>query len=158
MELLKEWIMGLAGAGIISAVCLAVTPEGKVKKVVRLACGMLTFLCLISPLTGGRIDFSEKIAATYAEAEDFMTKTEETKQNITRTVIHERLKAYISDKGAKLGLEVTDVKLKMRWSTEGFWYPVSAEITAGEDDAARKGLSDCITADLGIDAENIYWS
>lgn len=158
MELLKSWIMGLAGAGVVSAVCLALTPEGRVKKVVRLACGMLTFLCLVSPLAGGKIAFSEKLAATYAEAEDFMTKTEETEQNITRTVIQEKLKAYISDKGEKLGLQISDAKFKMRWSTDGYWYPVSAEITAKEDEAGRKKLSDCITADLGIDAENIYWS
>ena len=49
-ELLRRWILGLAGTAIICAAAAALTPKGQVKKVVQLLCGAVMTVALLSPL------------------------------------------------------------------------------------------------------------
>ena len=74
---------------------------------------------------------------------------------VTRKVIEESYEAYILDKGENLGVEITSADVSVRWSDEGYWYPVKAEIEAEQKSAE---LTDAISRELGIETENIYWS
>lgn len=158
MEVLRAWVMGITGAAVISAVCIAIAPEGRAKKVVRLVCGLLTIICLALPVTKNKFDFAGKLAGIEAGTEDFLSEVKKSEQTVTRLVIQERYETYISDKGAQLGIDIAEVSVKMRWSSDGYWYPVSADITADSEEAGKNSLKDHITAEMGIDPGNIYWS
>lgn len=158
MHIMRDWIMSIAGAAVISVVCLAIAPEGRTKRVVRLCCGLVMLLCLLSPLTGRKIDISDKLAQVKWETEKLMSQARDSEQTLTRAVIQEKYGAYISDKGVKLGLDITAVSVKVKWSSGGYWYPIEAEITGTGEVTARDELERYIESELGVDRNEIYWS
>ena len=155
MELIRNWILCVTGAAVISAVCISIVPDGRVKKTVQLVCGVVTLLCLAYPVTDGRLDELGSFEFDFGNAEVFREKADEAETIVTRKVIEDRFEAYILDKGENLGVEITAVKVSVRWSDEGYWYPVKAEIEAPYK---SQELTDDISRELGISAENIYWS
>ena len=48
MELLKSFVLQLVGAAMLSAAALALTPEGRVKKVVQIVCGFVVMAAFLS--------------------------------------------------------------------------------------------------------------
>ncbi|MBQ8831749.1 MAG: hypothetical protein IJ017_09130 [Oscillospiraceae bacterium] len=155
MELLRNWILCVTGAAVLSAVCIGVVPSGRVKKTVQLVCGVVTLLCLAYPVTDGRLDELGSFEFDFADADIFEQEAYETEQVVTRKVIEDRYEAYILDKGEKTGVEIASADVSVRWSDEGYWYPVKAEIDASFESAE---LSQVIAEELGIPTESIYWS
>jgi len=50
MDFLRNWLAGIVAAGLISAVAQALTPQGALRKITRLACGLLMMAALVRPL------------------------------------------------------------------------------------------------------------
>ena len=155
MELLKNWILCVSGAAVLSAVCISIVPKGRTKKAVQLVCGVVTLLCLAYPVTSGKIEELEGFAFDFGDVEVFEEKAQETERAVTRLVIEERYSAYILDKGKMLGVEITAADVSVRWNDDGYWYPVKVEISANN---ASDELTRIIAEELGIEPENIYWS
>lgn len=151
---LREWILGLAGAAVFCSVCSAVTPEGSVKRVQKLLCGVVMALALISPLAELDMSgYSLNLARCRRRAEEISASAQEISDSLSRAFIEERCAAYILDKARLLGSQPGAVTVRAQWSAEGVWYPVEAEIEA-EFDA---GLSEKIEEELGIPARNQHW-
>lgn len=51
MELIREWIMRIAGITALGAVCDIIMPDGNMKKYVKMVVGLVLVLAVISPLT-----------------------------------------------------------------------------------------------------------
>lgn len=151
---LRDWILGLAGAAVFCSVCSAVTPEGSVKRVQKLLCGVVMALSLISPLAELDMSgYSLNLARCRSQAEEISASAREISDSLSRTFIEERCAAYILDKARLSGTEPDSVTVRAQWSAEGVWYPVEAEIF-GEFD---EGLSEKIEEELGIPAQNQHW-
>ena len=159
MEILKTWIMSLAGAAVLTALCMAITPEGQAKKAVKFVCGLVMIVCFAAPIIGGLPHISVDMGRFSADAGDIMARAKENTETVTRTLRQSHCETYISDKGKLLGLEELEVSVEVRWSEEGYWYPVSAEIQGaiGSPDAVQN-LEWYITTELGIQEDAIYWS
>lgn len=155
MAFLRNWILCVTGSAILSALCIGILPKGRVKKTVQLVCGVVTLLCLAYPVTSGSLNELEGFSFDFGKTEIFKEKAWEAEQIVTRRVIEDRFCAYILDKGENLGLEIMSANVYVRWSDEGYWYPVKAEIKANEESAE---LTQIISEELGIAPENIYWS
>ena len=159
MEILKTWIMSMAGAAVLTALCMAVTPEGQAKKAVKFVCGLVMIICFAAPIIGGLPKISLDISRFSADAGDIMSRAEENTETVTRTLIQSQCETYISDKGKLLGLEELEVSVEVRWSEEGYWYPVSAEIQGAVGSPETiSSLEWYITTELGIQEDAIYWS
>ena len=48
--MLKQWILGITCAALIGALAEALAPPGRVKRVIRLAAGLLLLLAAVKPL------------------------------------------------------------------------------------------------------------
>jgi stage III sporulation protein AF len=93
VELLREWVVGVSGAAVLSALALTLTPEVGPRRVVKLVCGLLLLLAVVLPIArlggrGFRLDFSppeldERTAALY-----------EAGQSALDAIIQERTSAY----------------------------------------------------------------
>ena len=154
-ELFKSWILGLAGAAVFCALCSAVTPEGRAKRVQKLMCGVVMTLALISPLTGLDMSgYSLNLAQCRRRAGEIGASAQEISDSLSRTFIEERCAAYILDKARLLGVELKAVKVTTQWSGEGVWYPVEVEIEAEYD----RRLSEKIEEELGIPVQSQRWS
>ena len=87
MEILKTWIMSMAGAAVLTALCMAVTPEGQAKKAVKFVCGLVMIICFAAPIIGGLPKISLDISRFSADAGDIMSRAEENTETVTRTLI-----------------------------------------------------------------------
>ena len=155
MEHLRTWILGLAGAALLCAVCTELTPSGSVKTVQRAVCGVVMSLALVSPLL--KLDFdgySLHLASYRKQAEEIAAQGKEITDSLSRTYIQEQCQAYILDKARLSGANVTSASVELRWSGEGVWYPVAAEIEGTYD----RALAEKIEEELGIGRENQHWT
>ena len=118
-------------------------------------CGAVTLLCLAYPITDGRLQELENFEFDFATADIFEERAKETQQVATRAVIEEQYETYILDKGKEMGTEITSANVSVRWSDDGYWYPVRAEINAPFESSE---FTQTVSEDLGIPIGNIYWS
>lgn len=152
---LRSWVLGLAGAAVVCAICTELTPKGRVKGVEKLLCGVVMTLALISPLL--RLDYDAyalNLARYQQLAQTLSAETEEISDTLSRTFIAGKCRAYILDKAKELAPHVTDAAVTLRWSGEGYWYPVSVSV----EGAYSEALSALIESELGVGREEQRWS
>ncbi len=153
-ELLRSWVLGLGGAAVFCAVMTELCPKGQVRTLVKMLCGAVMSLALISPLL--KLDtesYSLNLAKYRFEAEAAASEGREAANAWSRTIIEEDCRAYILDKAALLGVDAADVSVTLKWSGEGFWYPVECSMDCGYN----SGLAAIIESGLGIAEENQKW-
>ena len=147
MEWIRSWIFGLVGAAMVCAVATELTPKGPVKSVVKTLCGVVLSAALLGPLLRFNVsDYALNLARARADAAAVTEAAGDISSELDRRVIEDRTRAYILDKAQTLGCAVTDARVTLQWSTEGFWYPVAVEL----DGAYDRRLSDAIAAELGV--------
>ncbi len=154
-ELLKNWIFGLVGAAVFCGLMTELCPKGSVKTVLKTLCGMVMAIALISPLLSLDMpSYSMNLAKYRREGEKIAAAGKESADNFSRTIIEEECRAYILDKGKALGAYVSDASVGLKWSGEGFWYPVECEIKG----KYHSGLASAISGELGIGEERQEWT
>jgi hypothetical protein len=158
-EALRNWIIGLMGAAMVTAVALTVTPEGRVKKIVSLICGLVTIIALVKPVVGfDYTGFAKNIASYQKSAQGFSSKVESSNEKLTRLIIEDKCETYILDKGKSLGITDLEVTVTAAWSKDGYWYPTGAHLSTNADKESRDKLCQSIEAELGIPPEELIWS
>ena len=148
---MRNWILSVFAASLLSSLALILCPEGRVKGVTRMVCGLMCALAVASPLV--QLD-PDRLASGLAELRQQaqnITENGETEQKmLERTYIEEQCAAYISARAAEMGAPAGDVTVQARWDDGArLWYPWTAELTG----PYRAALADRIEADLGIPAE-----
>ena len=156
---MREYLSALICTSAFCAICLAATPEGRVRTVVSIACGIAMITAIVSPIS--TLDFSEYSESLAEYREYAENKADEGAQNsnkLNRMYIEEQCKSYILDKAESIGACVSDAKIGFEWSRSGYWYPVSAEICADCPYVEQEKLMAIIEAELGISRSAQDWS
>ena len=155
-ELLREWIIGLCAASVITACAQSIVPGGAVKRVLRLICGLVLTLVLISPLARpNREDYALSLAAYHMQISDLTEELQETEKRLNRMYIEERCAAYILDEAHALGLEGR-VEVRAKWRDD-CWVPWEARLYIKADNENKRRLSARLEGELGIAAERQTW-
>ena len=158
-EVIGKWILGLVGAALVTCICLMVTPEGRVKKVVSLVCGLVLIIALIKPVVGfDYTTFSKNYEDLRVNAENFTEPLGDVNEKLEGTIIEQQCAAYIVDKGTALGIKDLGARVTAKRSDDGYWYPASAKITGRADVITREKLCGYIESELGIAPSGIVWS
>ena len=153
-EMLRSWILSLTGTALVCAAALRLTPEGKVKPIVRLLCGVGMAAALLTPLMGAALEtYPLELARYRAQGAAIAGEGTAARRELDRDIIERETEAYILDKARRMGVPLTGVHVAMRWSTEGVWLPETAELT-GPYSAA---LARVIEAELGIPQAAQNW-
>ena len=154
-EWLRSWILSMTGTALICAAALRLTPEGRVKGVVRLVCAVCMAAALLRPLLGAALveAYPLELARYRAQGAAIAGAGTDIRRELDRDIIERETEAYILDKARAMGAELTAVHVAMRWSTEGVWLPEAAELT-GPYNAA---LSRLLEAELGIPRAAQNW-
>ena len=151
---LRNWVLGLAGTATVCAAATALTPNGRVKRVVELLCGVMMASALLLPLLRLELpDYALHLAQYRAAADSWAAGAEEISRNLDRSYIESQLEAYILDKALRCGASLDGARVELRWSTEGVWVPVSAELSGAYCDA----LAEALEAELGIARSAQTW-
>ena len=154
-EWIRSWILSLTGTALVCAAALRLTPEGRVKGVLRTVCAMALAAALFSPLLRPEAlpDYAVALARYRAAAEALAGEGAALGQELDRGIIEQRMEAYILDKARDLGAELSGAKVRLRWSTEGVWVPEGAELAG----PYSRRLSDLLEAELGIPRRAQTW-
>ncbi len=152
---IRNWILSMTGTALVCAAALRLTPEGRVKSVLRMLCAVAMAAALFSPLLRGEAlpDYALEVARYRAAAAALTGEGEALGRELDRGIIEQRAEAYILDKARMLGLPLSGAKVAVRWSTEGVWVPESAELTGPYSET----LSRLLAAELGIPAQKQSW-
>ena len=151
---IREWIFSLTGTALVCAAAQRLTPEGRVKSVLRLVCAVAMAAALFSPLLDHALDaYPLELARYRAQADALAEEGTALRRELDRGIIEREMEAYILDKADALGAEIGGAAVALRWSTEGVWLPESAQLTG----RFHAGLSRAIEAELGIPRGAQVW-
>ncbi len=154
-EWIRSWILSLTGAALVCAAALRLTQEGRVKRVLRMLCGVTMAAALFSPLLGaGPLPDYALGLQRYRDAAEALTgEGTALGRELDRGIIEQRMEAYILDKAQDLGVTLTAAHVALRWSTQGVWLPESAELPG----AYSETLARLLEAELGIPRQAQTW-
>jgi len=155
---LHNWILSVVGAALLSALALALTPEGRCRSVVRLLCGVVTALAVLRPL--GQIDlevYSMSMAAYREQAEAAVRSGEESNDRLSRSIIEQETAAYIWDKAQAAGLMPEEVTVTAKWGDTLCWYPYEVHLRGEAGADGREQLARIMESELGIPRERQHW-
>lgn len=152
---MRQWIMGVTAASLLSSIAMALTPKGRVRQVTGLVCGLMCALAVAGPLV--KLDYGALAAgvALYGQrAAQLTADADEEAKMLDRTYIEDRCQAYILAKAAEAELAVQSVTLSARWDEDAhIWYPWTVAVDA----PYSPRLAACIEADLGIPPQRQSW-
>ncbi|MCL2003813.1 MAG: stage III sporulation protein AF [Oscillospiraceae bacterium] len=150
MDFLRGWILGMAGAATVGVFALAVTPDGAVKRVVRMAASLLLVIAVLRPLAGWDGSALPDLGAWAGES-GVAAAAGESLDELLSVIIAEKTAAYIVTKAQALGLTV-GVSARCRRG-EHTPVPWAVTVTSDRPEHARSALGAMIAKDLGIPAE-----
>ena len=158
MEALRNWLLAVLAVSLLTAIAQAVMPEGSVKAVGRLACGLLVFLAVARPVLG--IDYTRltSVIRSYTElTQQMQSELTGTKNSLTESIIVRETAAYIQDKTEALGQDCT-AAVEWDWSGDGLPIPVKVTVKGDLTAAERETLTDTLTQELGLEREEIVYA
>ena len=156
-EGLESWVRGLAAAGLFTGAVLALAPQGRSGKVLRLVCALLLLAVLLSPLW--RLDYdayAEELSRQRFLGLDLSAKGEAESLRLLGSVIQQRTEAYILDQAAALGIRVSRAEVTLA-SGEEIPYPRSAEVWLEGEPAGKEALKEILEGELGIPPRRQIW-
>ena len=157
MGFLRTWILGLTGASILAALAQQLTPNGPVKKVTRLVCGILLAGIMLRPILEPDRDVLAGAMARFRATEAELTQgIEEREKQLLRSYIEEQCQAYIWDEAQLLGITDLICSVRVKWRDES-WVPYEAELTTAAVEPQRRRLEAWLDGELGIPAERQRW-
>lgn len=153
---MKQWLLGVVGASLLSSLALMLCPGGRVKAVTKMVCALVCALAMLEPLM--KLDMgslSAGLAAYRQQAQSITENEEETAKMVQRTYIQEQCAAYILTQAQSLTLSIEAAEVLALWdAAEGVWYPWEATVTGPYD----RTLARQIEEDLGIPEERQQWT
>lgn len=149
MAALREWLIGVISISVMCAAADSLMPEGSVKRVGKLVCGLAMVCALMQPLMRlGGADISDWITANAgdSESEDILMQQS---SHIQKSVIEAHYAAYISDKAAELGV-ICAAEVDCICHTDGVYLPQRARIWGDFSDEQQSRLTQLIEVELGL--------
>ena len=152
---MKEWLLGIVYASLISSAAQVICPEGRVKNVTKLCCGLLCAMALAGPLLKLEGEQLSVGLAVYEQAARVAVEgAQEEAKTVERAYIEEACAAYILGKATETDAVVSGVSVTAKWDGEtGVWYPWTTALGG----VFHEGLSRRIEADLGIPVQRQIW-
>ena len=151
MELLRQWLTGVTCAAIIVALADSLMAGGTVRRVGRLAGGLLLLAAVVKPVL--EVDLNVLSAASLRLEAEAVPAAEEAGLDLMKAIIGEGTGAYIRDKAAELGISCQEVRVTCAVEENGVPYPASVVVLGDMTQEEQDRLSRRIEADLAIPAE-----
>ena len=155
MGAVGRWLTAVISVSLLCAMAEALMPQGAVKQVGRLVCGLVLLAAILSPLRELDVDAGRRWLDSYLDSTgQWEAALKETVNRQMKTIIEEECAAYIVDKAAQLGLRCT-LRVECRETEEGLYLPLRAEVCGPLSDSDQTLLIRLIAEDLGIPEEEI---
>lgn len=154
-EAIRNWIMAIVCVCMLLAIAECLCPEGSVKKICRLAGGLVLILSMMNPVLHIRWeDLDVKMDFFRDRLEQREAELEQTQKNLYQTLIEEKSAAYILDKTRALGL---NCRVQIEVSDEQSPRLVAVTLSGVMTDDQREQVSAMLEDDLGVPASMQYF-
>lgn len=156
MAWLRQYIGSIICVSLICGIVLSLVQEQGVKTILKLVCGMLLVLTVVSPLAGFDLDgFLAELFPSKLDSQTFTHEGENMARETMAELIKQESEAYILDKATSLYGEVA---VEIFVSGDEIPLPVSAEISGRIPPYGKRQLEEILQKDLGISKENVRWT
>ena len=159
MNDLRQWILKIVVISMVCAVAEELMPAGGVKRVGKLACGLVILWGMLTPMVEVREYLkSEWILEHRFRLEQNTQKLKEQVEWERKDIIEKKYAAYIVDKAAKLGVNCT-VQVRCRQGEEGLYYPEYVKLAGKFSDVEQSQMTQMLEEELEIPAlgQEYYW-
>ena len=158
-DALHSWITAVICTAAFCALAISMTPKGRVLSATKIICGVVMIFAILKPIADIDFDeYSKQLTKYNDNASELIGTAEDYNNKLNRLYIEESCEAYILDKAESFGATLDSVSVGAQWCTDGYWYPVSAEIRHELSDELMSRLSSSIEAELGIAKERQEWT
>jgi len=149
-----NYVLQLTAISILCAVSLSLLSDGSGKTLLRLVGSVILVLTLMQPLLNIQLPKNDRWFSEYqSEGENLAAIGEELAVAARGEFIKQRLCAYILDKAAALGADISvDIVLNQQE------IPKAIVLSGNVSQIVRQQLSQIIVQDLGISKENQKWT
>ena len=155
MALVRQLLLGITGAAILAALAEGAMPEGGVKQVGKLVCGLVLLVAVLQPLGQERMLEDGWLADDWeAEIQHQTQRLQEEVDDQMRAVIEEELAAYSMDKAAQLGFGC-QVRVTCTRREGGVFLPQEVQIWGTLRDEEQQRLAGVLEAELGLESGQI---
>ena len=151
MELMRNWIAGVAVTAVLAAVARALTERTSGRGVIRLFCGVCVALALLTPVRRGAFSALRRdFARTHAESSDALRQGQDAAQALSRRYAAAQAEAYLEAQSASVA-----PGLVFSLTLADDLTPVSVQIRGP---AAARGAACALAArTLGLPTEHIAY-
>jgi len=156
-EFLREWILGLVMAAILSSIALAVTPKGQIRSIVAFVCGIVMIVAMVAPIFTIDDIPGENFTPSRFDIEAEMDRIDEFQASLVGGIIRGQSEAYIWDKAEQLGIVPYEIIVETTFGESGHYYPLRIFIHGTFTASARAALSEYLLQTFGITLENQHW-
>lgn len=155
-ELIRNWLLGVTCAAMLLALAESLAPEGNIKRICRLAGGLVLVFAAISPVVKlDEVDLARLTRSYQLSAEEYSKTLESKNDFLYETIIAENTAAYILDKAKELGMTCR-VSVTVGWD-DGTPRPAAVTIQGDWTPQQKETLRQMIEQDLGIPAPMQYF-
>ena len=153
IESLRQWLVSLTAAAILLGAAESLVTQGSVRRVLRLAGGVVLMILLLRPLSGIAGNLPQlSIDGFRQETEQREEELKKQQEEAVGGLIESELGSYIWDKEQSHGLDYP-VSVSTRPGAGGGSVPDRVSI----DGPFHQELSDWLTTELGLGPECQIW-
>ena len=159
MNDLRQWILRMVVISMLCAVAEELMPSGAVKRVGKLACGLVILWGILTPMVQIREYLNSEWGAEYQLRLE--QNTQELKEQVEwqrKDIIENKYASYIVGKAAELGVTCT-VQVRCRQGEEGLYFPEYVKLTGQFSDVEQSRMTQLLEEELEIPAlrQEYYW-
>lgn len=153
MESLREYVIGVAAAALLSGVVIRLTRNSTSGEIIRMLCGVFMTIALIQPIAGKKTLLWESTLPDIArQAQSVSQEGAAAADDIRREFIKQRVEAYILSRAKTM-----EADIQANVSLGEDCIPVSVSIVGRLSPIYRSRLTQIIASELGIPKERQEW-
>lgn len=151
----RAWLLSVLSVSLVCALADALMPDGGVKRVGRLVCGLALTAAVLSPAVHLDLEEGQRWLEQYLAGLE-RREAELRDQTGMKTIIEDSFAAYIVDKAAQLGLPPVSARVECL-EEEGVCLPARLQVSGPLSPAERELLSRTLEAELGVPKSEQYY-
>lgn len=154
MELIRQWLLCITGTTLLVALVDSFMPQGPVKHIGRLICGLLLLITIVTPILKLSQEQLELIGSEWKE--NLMQQEEDMEHyynNQLKFIIEQEFVSYILDKAMEWGYTLYPI-VQCQLNSDGIYVPIFIELHSFPSELSPDFI-DTLCEDLALDPSQI---
>jgi len=157
MGLVRGWLLGITGAAILAAVADGMMPEGGVRQVGKLVCGLVLLFAVLSPFSDrDTFGLTDILCYDNQRLQQDAKQLQEARGEQMKQLIQQELAAYSMDKIQEMGL-ICRIEVVCETDEQGLALPRAVQVYGSLQQDEQLTVARELSQDLGLDESQIVF-